>query len=67
MTGKTAPMRRKRRPQRGNSLKDIGRLLGVAANTYIDREDRLLAQGAFCPQDAERATRIASLLTEGRS
>jgi hypothetical protein len=28
MTGKTSPVRRKRRPQRGNTLKDIGRLLG---------------------------------------
>jgi hypothetical protein len=29
MTGKTAPMRRKRKPQRSNTLKDNGRLLGM--------------------------------------
>jgi hypothetical protein len=46
MTGKTAPMRRKRRPQRSNTLKDIGRLLGMADTAYSDRKDRLLANAA---------------------
>jgi len=39
MTGKTSPVRRKRRPQRSNSLKDIGRLLGVAGTAH-DAETR---------------------------
>jgi hypothetical protein len=37
MTGKTAPMRRKRKPQRSNTLKDIGRLLGMADTAYSER------------------------------
>jgi len=41
MTGKTSPVRRKRRPQRSNTLKDIGRLLGVADNAHTDREGSL--------------------------
>ena len=32
MTGNTWPGRKKRPPQRSNSLKDIGRMLGVAAS-----------------------------------
>ena len=47
MTGKTSTVRRKRRPQRSNTLKDIGRLLGVAGTTHIDRKDKLLAHAAF--------------------
>ena len=47
MTGKTSPVRRKRRPQRSNTLKDIGRLLGVAGTAHGDRKERLLAQAAF--------------------
>ena len=47
MTGKTSPVRRKRRPQRSNSLKDIGRLIGVADTAHVDRKDKLLAQAAF--------------------
>ena len=39
MTGKTSPVRRKRRPQRSNTLKDIGRLLGVVDNAHTDRKD----------------------------
>jgi hypothetical protein len=46
MTGKTSPVRRKRRPQRSNTLKDIGRLLGVAETAHVDRKDRLLATAA---------------------
>ena len=41
MTGKTSPVRRKRRPQRSNSLKDIGRLLGVAGTAH-DAETHVL-------------------------
>jgi hypothetical protein len=44
---KAAPVRRKRRPQRSNSLKDIGRLLGVAETAHVDRKDKLLAEAAF--------------------
>jgi hypothetical protein len=47
MTGKTSPVRRKRRPQRSNSLKDIGRLMGVADTVHSDRKDRLSAQAAY--------------------
>ena len=47
MTGKTSPVRRKRRPQRSNTLKDIGRLLGVADNAHTDRKDKLLSQAAY--------------------
>jgi hypothetical protein len=56
MTGKTSPVRRKRRPQRSNTLKDIGRLLGVADNAHVDRKDRLLAQAASL-SDTEGAAR----------
>jgi hypothetical protein len=44
---KAAPVRRKRRPQRSNSLKDIGRLIGVADTAHSDRKDRLSAQAAY--------------------
>lgn len=43
---KAAPVRRKRRPQRSNSLKDIGRLLGVAETAHSDCKDKLLANAA---------------------
>ena len=56
MTGKTSPVRRKRRPQRSNSLKDIGRLLGVADTAHSDRKDRLLASAAAL-SDTEGAAR----------
>ena len=56
MTGKTSPVRRKRRPQRSNTLKDIGRLLGVADTAHVDRKDKLLAQAAFL-NDTEHAAR----------
>jgi hypothetical protein len=56
MTGKTSPVRRKRRPQRSNSLKDIGRLLGVADNAHVDRKDKLLAQASTL-NDTEGAAR----------
>jgi hypothetical protein len=46
-TGKTSSVRRKRRPQRSNSLKNIGRLLGAAGTDHVDRKDKLLAQAAF--------------------
>jgi hypothetical protein len=47
MTGfRASPVRRKRRPQRSNTLKDIGHLLGVAENAHVDRKDKLLAQAA---------------------
>jgi len=48
-------VRRKRRPQRSNTLKDIGRLLGVAGTTNVDRKDKLLAQAAFLSRLAARA------------
>jgi hypothetical protein len=32
---------------RSNTLKDIGRLLGVADNTHTDRKDKLLSQAAY--------------------
>jgi hypothetical protein len=56
MTGKTAPMRRKRKPQRSNTLKDIGRLLGLADTAYSERKDRLLANAASL-SDANGAAR----------
>jgi hypothetical protein len=37
MTGKTSAVRRKGRPQRSKTLKDIGLLLGVADNAHTDR------------------------------
>jgi hypothetical protein len=49
-------VRRKRRPQRSNTLKDIGRLLGVAGTAHVDRKDKLLAQAAFL-NDAQLAAR----------
>jgi hypothetical protein len=56
MTGKTSPVRRKRRPRRSNTLQDIGRLLGVAGTAHVDRRGKLLAQAAFL-NDTERAAR----------
>jgi hypothetical protein len=38
-------VRRKRRPRR-NTLKEIGRLLGVADTAHTDRKDKLQAQAA---------------------
>jgi hypothetical protein len=42
MTGRAAPVRR--RPRRSNTLKDIGRLIGIASTAHEDRKDRLLAK-----------------------
>jgi hypothetical protein len=43
MTVRNPPVRR--RPRRSNSLKDIGRLLGIAGTAYEEsRKDRLLAK-----------------------
>jgi hypothetical protein len=46
----------KRRPQRINTLKDIGRrLLGVADTAHVDRMDKLLAQAAYLNDTAPAA------------
>jgi hypothetical protein len=54
---KTSPVRRKRRPQRSNSLKDIGRLLGVAGTAHVDRKNKVLVQTVPLVMNRERGVR----------